>query len=98
MIVYSRPGLHEFLQEMSKYFEIVIFTAGGRAYAEKIVSNCLESQPGKEKLIDHLLFWDHVTIISEQQAFTMQERLSKFYSGLDESVASCTSTAKKKKL
>lgn len=33
MIVYSRPGLHEFLQEMSKYYEIVVFTAGGRAYA-----------------------------------------------------------------
>lgn len=38
MIVYDRPGLQEFLQDMKNYFEIVVFTAGGKAYAQKIVS------------------------------------------------------------
>jgi TFIIF-interacting CTD phosphatase-like protein len=64
MIVYSRPGLHEFLLEMSKYYEIVVFSAGGKAYAQKIVTQCLEPQRG-HKVIDHLLYWDHVTIIPE---------------------------------
>lgn len=65
MIVYNRPGLNDFLQEMGKYFEIVVFTAGGKAYAQKIVSQCLEPNKGT-KLIDHLLYWDHVTIVTEQ--------------------------------
>lgn len=70
MIVYNRPGLNDFLQEMGKYFEIVVFTAGGKAYAQKIVSQCLEPNKGT-KLIDHLLYWDHVTIVTEQQAMNM---------------------------
>lgn len=45
-----------------------------------------------------MLYWDHVTIITEHQAFNMQQRLSKFYSGLDESVESLASAEGKRRL
>ena len=35
--VYMRPYLHTFLREISKWFEVVIFTASERRYAEPLV-------------------------------------------------------------
>ena len=32
-----RPGLQEFLQEMKKYFEIIIFTSSPKTYADNIL-------------------------------------------------------------
>lgn len=37
--VYFRPYVNEFLKELSKYFEIVIFTASMRKYAEPLLAN-----------------------------------------------------------
>ena len=44
-----------------------------------------------------MLYWDHVTIVTEQQAFGMQQKLSYFYSGLDEAVERLTSSERKQK-
>ena len=34
-----RPYCHEFLEEMSKYFELVIFTAAVKEYADSILDS-----------------------------------------------------------
>ena len=37
-IVFKRPGVEEFLQEMAKHYELVLWTAALQAYAEPIVN------------------------------------------------------------
>ena len=37
-IVFKRPGVEGFLQEMAKHYELVLWTAGLQAYAEPIVN------------------------------------------------------------
>ena len=49
-----RPGLHKFLDKMSKYFEIVIFTAGTKEYADYILD-----QIDFKKTISHRLYRHH---------------------------------------
>jgi len=51
------------MKEMSKIFEIVIFTAGGGEYAEAVLKALGECS----KYVDHILSWDHVTIISSSK-------------------------------
>ena len=51
-----RPWADEFLQEMSKYYEIVIFTAGTKEYADWILD-----QLDTTKAIKYRLYRQHAT-------------------------------------
>ncbi len=51
-MVLFRPHLHEFLTEMSKYYEIVIFTAALQDYADYI----LDRIDPDNQLIKHRLY------------------------------------------
>ena len=53
---FSRPYVHDFLRDMSKYYELVVFTAGLREYA-----NILLDDFDKEGLITRRLFREHCT-------------------------------------
>jgi CTD small phosphatase-like protein 2 len=49
-----RPGAIKFLSEMSKYYELVIFTAGLKDYADLIINDF-----DKQSYIQHRLYRDH---------------------------------------
>ena len=51
----------EFLAELSKYYEIVVFTAGVQEYADWVIDQI--DKPGR---IQHRLYREH-TIISQQE-------------------------------
>ena len=51
-----RPGIHQFLRTMAKYFEIVIFTAGTQDYADYILD-----QVDIANTISHRLYRDHTS-------------------------------------
>ena len=55
-----RPGLHDFLNNMKKYYELVLFTSATKDYADPLV-DLIES---KEKIFDYRLYRNH-TIIYE---------------------------------
>jgi CTD small phosphatase-like protein 2 len=52
--LYFRPYLFEFLNNISEFYEIIIFTAGLKEYA-KIVLDLIENRIGK-KIFDHRLY------------------------------------------
>jgi len=52
-----RPGVHEFLQLMIDYFEIVIFTAGIQSYADWVLKEI-----DADKFIDYKFYRQHTTI------------------------------------
>ena len=54
-----RPGTEKFLEEMSKYYEIVIFTASVKDYADTILN---QLDPEK-KFISYRLYREHTTVL-----------------------------------
>jgi Dullard-like phosphatase family protein len=62
--LYLRPYLTDFLLSVSEIYEIIIFTAGMKDYAN-LVLNIIEKKIGK-KIFDYRLFREH-TIIDESQ-------------------------------
>ena len=52
-----RPGVIEFLTELSKFYEIIIFTSSPKIYADNIIDKIDE----KGTLISHRLYKSHVT-------------------------------------
>ena len=59
LIPLIRPGTKEFLCELSKYYEIVIFTASVQEYADLILNEIDKNK----KWISHRLYREHTTVI-----------------------------------
>ncbi len=55
--VLLRPYVHFFLEEMSKFYELIIFTASQKDYADWIIDRL-----DRKKLISKRLYRDHVEI------------------------------------
>merc|ERR1711907_589772 len=57
--VYVRPGALEFLEQMQELYEVVVFTASQKVYAEKLL-NILDPQ---RRFIRHRLFRDSCVLV-----------------------------------
>ena len=57
---FLRPGVKEFLEKLSPFYEIIIFTAGVKDYAD----NLLDQIDAQNKLIQHRLYREHTTVIN----------------------------------
>lgn len=57
MYMYVRPGLRQFLLDISKYFEIVLFSNGSQLYTNAVVEKLLEKINAKDEftVFDHIL-------------------------------------------
>ena len=49
--IHYRPYVHRFLQEISKFYELIVFTAGKKEYADWAIDNL-----DKDKLIKYRLY------------------------------------------
>ena len=55
--MYVRPGLRQFFIDVSKYFELILFSNGSQLYTNAVVSRLLEKliQGDDIKVFDHIL-------------------------------------------
>lgn len=60
--VLFRPHLFEFLRTMAQYFEIIVFTASIKEYAD-VMLNLIEAKLG-QKVIDYRLYREHTSFIN----------------------------------
>ncbi|TRY71483.1 hypothetical protein TCAL_00248 [Tigriopus californicus] len=58
LYVSTRPYLEHFLEEVNRYFEVIVFTAGNRSYADAVLNNL----DPKEQFIQHRLYRDSCII------------------------------------
>jgi Dullard-like phosphatase family protein len=59
-----RPGLEEFLEEVQKYYEIIVFTSGTKDYADAILS--IIEQKNNSKYFDGLLYREHTFLMGKK--------------------------------
>ena len=59
-VIQLRPGLIEFFDSIRPYYEIIVFSSSNKKYTDLIIN----SIDDKKKYIDHRLWRDHCTIIS----------------------------------
>ena len=64
-----RPFCKEFLAEMSKYYEIVVFTAGVKDYADWVID-----QIDPDGKIKHRLYREH-TVVTEKERAALQKKM-----------------------
>ena len=62
--LHLRPGLEEFLEEIKKYYEIIVFTSATKEYAESII-NVIE-QKNNTKYFSSILYREHTTLIGNK--------------------------------
>ena len=58
-ILKLRPGLYQFLDEVQKYYEIILFTASSQDYAESLIDTIEE----KKKYFEYKFFRQHNIVI-----------------------------------
>ena len=56
-----RPYAKEIIKKMSKYFDVIVFTAGNQCYADPILDYI-----DPEKCIQHRLYRDSCTMVNNQ--------------------------------
>ena len=62
--LHLRPGLEEFLEEVRKYYEIIVFTSGTKDYADAILS--IIEQKNNAKYFDGLLYREHTILMGKK--------------------------------
>jgi len=62
--LHLRPGLEEFLEEVKKYYEIIVFTSGTKDYADAILS--IIEQKNNSKYFDGLLYREHTILMGKK--------------------------------
>ena len=60
-----RPGAHQFLEEMSKYYEIVVFTAGMKDYADWVLDQLDNNRYIKFRLYRHHVRQNGVYLVKD---------------------------------